>query len=189
MNQKPLDNIQKIIVHSTQHLNTIVLNRPEKRNALDAEMRRKLISLLKSKEFEDKDCLITGIGPCFCAGLDLNEEIDEDVIREFEELLQTISAFGRLKVFVDGIAKGGGAILAASGIELNATAKSVFAMPNPARIDNEYIKNALIFYASKLDFIGQIMQSESLKLNAGKAMQLGFVNIISEKEIPIINQD
>ncbi|MBN8900964.1 MAG: enoyl-CoA hydratase/isomerase family protein, partial [Rhodospirillales bacterium] len=74
----------------------ITLNRPEKRNALSAQLLRELnAALLEADEHNPVHCVVLrGAGPHFCAGADLNEyssgrgpeyrgrqEIDDDIWR------------------------------------------------------------------------------------------------------------
>ena len=61
-----------ILVHSTEGVETITLNRPEKRNALSPVLIDELIAALD--EAANCDCsavILTGAGPAFCAGLDV----------------------------------------------------------------------------------------------------------------------
>ncbi|MBN8898435.1 MAG: enoyl-CoA hydratase/isomerase family protein, partial [Rhodospirillales bacterium] len=53
----------------------ITLNRPEKRNALSAQLLRELnAALLEADEYNPVHCVVLrGAGPHFCAGADLNE--------------------------------------------------------------------------------------------------------------------
>ena len=54
---------------------TVVLDRPERRNALTAEMLRELAdAFLEADDRDDVDVLVlTGADPAFCAGVDLDE--------------------------------------------------------------------------------------------------------------------
>lgn len=54
------------------------LNRPERRNALSAELMRELIEQLSSLNDESQVVVISGAGPAFSAGHDLGEMIDRD---------------------------------------------------------------------------------------------------------------
>jgi enoyl-CoA hydratase/carnithine racemase len=62
-------------VHSASAVAEIVLNRPDKRNALTAAMRASLFAELDALgRRRDVSCvLLSGAGPAFCAGLDLAE--------------------------------------------------------------------------------------------------------------------
>ncbi len=66
--------MDKVIVERNGPVKTIWMNRPEKRNALDRDMRRTLTdSLLTPVAPEDRVVVIRGKGPAFCSGLDMAE--------------------------------------------------------------------------------------------------------------------
>jgi len=71
----------------------LALNRPEKRNALNAELCRELVRTLAHAEDDPAvgAILIKGNGPGFCAGMDLREALDTDLdqLAEVHELLFT----------------------------------------------------------------------------------------------------
>ena len=53
---------------------TVVLNRPDKRNALDAEMIAALqAAFTRAPAAEERLAVIRAAGPVFCAGLDMKE--------------------------------------------------------------------------------------------------------------------
>jgi enoyl-CoA hydratase len=64
-----------VVVDVTDRIATITLNRPEARNALNADLRRALPQAVAECDARDDiDVLIlTGADPVFCAGLDLKE--------------------------------------------------------------------------------------------------------------------
>ena len=63
---------QTILVEKTEHLATITLNRPEKRNAISMQMIAELLSALDDLEkTRIRVILLTGAGTAFCAGMDL----------------------------------------------------------------------------------------------------------------------
>ena len=64
---------ENIIVTQLNHILVILLNRPEKRNALNAEIVRELYQALKSAEDDDsvRVVVLAAEGPAFCAGADL----------------------------------------------------------------------------------------------------------------------
>ncbi|NVK20571.1 MAG: enoyl-CoA hydratase/isomerase family protein [Methylocystaceae bacterium] len=99
----------------------ITLNRPEKKNALDAELKAAILSALDECEKNVPDVLIiTGAGKAFCAGQDLNErkghtEVNlEASINEFyAPLAERIRELECVTIAaVPGIASGAGANLA-----------------------------------------------------------------------------
>jgi 2-(1,2-epoxy-1,2-dihydrophenyl)acetyl-CoA isomerase len=67
---------QKSVIDSVSGgIATLVLNRPEKRNALSEEMVHESISILKawSRDSSIGTIIITGAGPAFCAGGDISK--------------------------------------------------------------------------------------------------------------------
>jgi len=62
------------------HIRRITLNRPEKRNALNARLRREILAALREND-DDPDVRVTiirGAGPCFSAGYDLSATAMDD---------------------------------------------------------------------------------------------------------------
>ena len=74
----------------------IALNRPEKRNALNLELCRRLVDAVESANHDPTvgAILLTGNGKCFCAGMDLAEIADADTgaITDVQEQLFTIGS-------------------------------------------------------------------------------------------------
>src|SRR5215467_3186062 len=62
-------------IHVHDHTGTIILNRPDKRNALTREMISQLMQALEDLRCERRvrAVVLSGSGPAFCAGMDLNE--------------------------------------------------------------------------------------------------------------------
>ncbi|AXC09825.1 Enoyl-CoA hydratase [Acidisarcina polymorpha] len=78
------------------NVRTIKMNRPERRNALNATMIAELIIALEHAA--DGPCgalILTGAGKCFCAGLDL-EELRQMESRTIEEHLSDAEQFAKL---------------------------------------------------------------------------------------------
>ncbi len=66
--------MSKIIIEQSGAVKTIWMNRPEKRNALDRNMRDELTDALRSPvALDDRVIVIRGKGAVFCAGLDMAE--------------------------------------------------------------------------------------------------------------------
>src|SRR5215472_1385846 len=92
----------------------VALNRPEKRNALNAELCRVLVETLESA-FADSEVgaiLLSGNGKHFCAGMDLSEvsAATTDAISDAQERLFTIGARAEKPIVaaVEGASLGGG---------------------------------------------------------------------------------
>jgi enoyl-CoA hydratase len=64
-----------LLIETRDRVRTLTLNRPQSRNALSAELRRRFFGALRDAEGDaDVDVVIvTGADPVFCAGLDLKE--------------------------------------------------------------------------------------------------------------------
>jgi enoyl-CoA hydratase len=69
------NNSDVLLIDTTDRVRTLTLNRPQARNALSSELRRRLFGALRDAEADDDvDVVIfTGTDPVFCAGLDLKE--------------------------------------------------------------------------------------------------------------------
>ena len=66
--------MRKVVIESNGPIRTIWMNRPEKRNALDSEMRQEMTEALRAPiDPADRVVVIRGQGPAFCSGLDMAE--------------------------------------------------------------------------------------------------------------------
>ncbi len=134
-------------VHVHEHTGTIILNRPEKRNALSraliAELSQALDDLHQEKRV--RAAVLTGAGTAFCAGMDLGEmrataEAENpqqqwhDDAEIFHDLMLQMLHFPKpIIAAVNGPAVAGGAgLLLASDIVL-AAENAAFALPEPLR--------------------------------------------------------
>ncbi len=103
------------------------LNRPERKNAISAEMRESMIAALdEARTDDDQRCVvIVGAGDAFCAGVDLSNsggasskkpdlrEIRHTISTGMQRLIRTIWELDKpVLAAVNGIAAGGGAQLA-----------------------------------------------------------------------------
>src|SRR6187549_794450 len=86
--------MNKVIVEQSGPVRTIWMNRPEKRNALDREMRRELTDALSvAAAPDDRVVVIRARGGAFCAGLDMAERratAETGEASGIEELLRAI---------------------------------------------------------------------------------------------------
>ncbi len=84
--------MENVIYMSNEGVSTISLNRPEKYNALDGQTLIELLETIKIiKENDDKIVILTGEGPAFCAGGDINSMTDFAAGENFNESMDLIS--------------------------------------------------------------------------------------------------
>ena len=115
-------------------IRTVRLNRPDKRNALDAEMLDALLAAFpKDPDRSERLAVIRAEGSVFCAGLDLTarREISVDGESSIEATLHAVEAYPLPVVaVVQGPAIAGGCELALHCDLVVATVDARFAMPN-----------------------------------------------------------
>lgn len=102
---------------------TITLNRPDKRNAMNAELNDQLIDALREGRSDDdvRAVIVTGAGKGFCAGADLTlfaqidrpEFVRDYVVDHYKVMMELITAMDKPVIAaVNGSAAGAGASLA-----------------------------------------------------------------------------
>ncbi len=113
----------------------IVLNRPDKRNALTSEMCSGIVNAVASAQKKEDvgAVLISASGQVFCAGMDLDEAVDmhgADLAALHDDLF-TLGANSAkpIVVGVNGPALGGGLGLVAQGHVVMAAQGAVFGLP------------------------------------------------------------
>lgn len=129
---------QKILVAGKGLTKKIILNRPEKRNALDEEMIEELTGIMKRLDKDDgtKTVIITGSGGNFCSGLFLdylNKISEFDILENkkdsaaYKDLLLSIYNCTKPTVaMVDGYALAGGCGIATACDLIVASDKAQF---------------------------------------------------------------
>jgi methylglutaconyl-CoA hydratase len=125
---------------------TIILNRPEKRNALSRDLLRELEQALRDLHQERKvrAVILTGAGAAFCSGMDLHEmkatsdledpfqQWHEDAL-QYREVVELMLRFPKpIIAAVNGPAVAGGAGLVLAS-DLTVAASARFGLPEPRR--------------------------------------------------------
>ncbi len=126
---------------------TIILNRPEKRNALSRALLTDLIQALDDLHLERKvrAVILTGAGSAFCAGMDLTEmqetakqddphsQWHDDVVL-YRDLIEMMLRFPKpIIAAVNGPAVAGGAGLVLASDVVIGTPDAKFGLPEPRR--------------------------------------------------------
>ncbi len=178
-------NAPLVRVHVHQHAGTIILNRPDKRNALNRELLAEIEQALDDlhQERRVRAVILTGAGSAFCAGMDLQEmretaqlERPHDVWHRdaeiYQELLEKMLRFPKpLIAAVNGPAVAGGAGLVLGCDIVIAAHEARFGLPEPLRgIVAGLVTPLLVFrigagQAARLLLTSQLIDSqEALRL-------------------------
>ena len=134
-------------IHLHEQAGTIILNRPEKRNALTRAMLGELSQALGDLHMQRsvRAVILTGAGPAFCAGMDLQEMLDtsreENATQLWQEdaelyrgVLEAMWRFPKpLIAAVNGPAVAGGAGLILGCDLVIASRDGRFGLPEPLR--------------------------------------------------------
>jgi enoyl-CoA hydratase/carnithine racemase len=166
---------------------TVSLARPEKRNALSAELVEELIAIVERAPAEGAKVLVfRGDGKNFSAGFDFSDweqQTEGDLVLRFvrlEMLLQAVAASPCLTVaLAHGRNFGAGVDLVASCRQRHATGDSSFRMPG--------LKFGLVLGTRRFgEIVGReqasALQEEAATFDAARAQQLGFLHGIAEQD-------
>lgn len=124
-----------LLVSKKQRVLHIVLNRPEKRNALNAEICGGIVAAVsEAQQRDDVGCIMLGAtGTVFCSGMDLDEasEIGETELAASHDALFSLGSqsLKPIVIAVQGAALGGGLGLVAQGHIVFAGEGVIFGLP------------------------------------------------------------
>lgn len=166
---------------------TLVLNRPEKRNALSSELVEDLLDLVQRAPAEGAKVLVfRGEGKNFSAGFDLSDaeqQSEGDLVLRFirvEMLLQAVAASPCLTVaLVHGRTFGAGVDLVAACRQRHATADASFRMPG--------LKFGLVLGTRRFgEIVGReqaaSLQEEAATFDARQAKDIGFLHAVAGQD-------
>lgn len=175
---------------------TIVLNRPDKRNALSRQMMADIGQALDDLHQERmvRAVILTGAGSAFCAGMDLVEmqetsqqpdsllQWHHDAV-QYRELLETMLRFPKpLIAAVNGpVVAGGTGLMLASDIVIAAdTAK--FALPEPRRgIVAGIVAPLLVFRIGASHAANLLLTARTI--DAAEAHRIGLVHEVVKADL------
>ena len=96
-----------ILIEDAGAVRTVTLNRPDKRNALNAEMLQQLTKVLSEQPKADaRVVVIRASGPVFCAGLDLRERLDTGAVGSESPIEDTLHLIETYPLPVVGVVQG-----------------------------------------------------------------------------------
>jgi enoyl-CoA hydratase/carnithine racemase len=171
----------------------LTMNRPEKRNALNAELAGGLLAALRAADADDSvyAIVLTGAGPGFCAGADLDEfrqTTDPAAGEKRAELtMQLHLAFPKITkpvvTAINGSAMGGGAGLAIAG--------ELAVMAVGAKLGYPETRHGIVAAIVMANLVRQVGRKAAFELvslgepiDAQRAFALGLVNrVVSRQEV------
>jgi enoyl-CoA hydratase/carnithine racemase len=182
-----------LLIENRGKVRILTLNRPEKRNALNAELTQSLLKELRVADAEDAvDAIVlTGAGQGFCAGADLAEFSglkDPQAAEARAELtMQLHLVFSNMTTpvvtAINGAAMGGGAGLAIAG--------DLAVMAQGAKLGYPETRHGIVAAIVMANLVRQVGRKAAFELvalgepiDAARALQLGLVNrVVSEKDL------
>lgn len=174
-----------LLVEMEGNLAIITLNRPDKRNALSSEMRRELEQCLNEFKSDKtiKAVILTGSGPAFCSGFDMNEfmALSEDQMKTFFERsigyhLAVMKFEKPLIAAINGPALAGGLDLALMCDFRVASEDASFGHP-------EVKFGATPLYSLLKNVVGEGLARDlcltGRKIDANEALRIGLINKVA----------
>jgi enoyl-CoA hydratase/carnithine racemase len=181
--------MDELLIEDVGPVRVLRMNRPTKRNALNHALTRGLVDALAAAEADDGvHCIVlTGNGPAFCAGADINEfkDLTPDQMHRVEERAEltmqlhlSVSRMSKpVMAAVNGVAMGGGAGLAIA-CDLAVAARS-------ARIGYPEVKHGIVAAIVLPNLTRQVGRKAAFELvatgeavDAERAVALGLFNAV-----------
>jgi enoyl-CoA hydratase/carnithine racemase len=184
-----------LLVEDRGAVRVLTMNRPEKRNALNSELTRALLEVLREADKDEAVAavVLAGAGQGFCAGADLSEFKDltpenHDLVEARAELtMQLHLVFSQMTkpvvTAVQGAAMGGGAGLAIAG--------DLAVMAEGAKIGYPETRHGIVAAIVMANLSRQVGRKAAFELvalgepiGAHKALALGMVNrVVPDAEL------
>jgi enoyl-CoA hydratase/carnithine racemase len=175
-------------IHLHQHTATIILNRPDKRNAISRALMAELHQALDDlhRQRSARAVILTGSGPAFCAGMDLGEmqatgqqvpaeaqaQWHSDAL-EYRDLLERMLRFPKpLIAAVNGPALAGGAGLVLGCDIVLASQDARFGLPEPLRGLVAGVVSPLLAFRIGGGHSGYLLHTAAI-VDAGQAHRIG----------------
>ena len=181
-----------LLVENRGGVRILTLNRPEKRNALDTALTKRLLEeMRKAGEDSSVGCIVlTGAGPGFCAGADLGEFKglkDPQAAEARAQLTMELHlGFSQVRVpvicAINGAAMGGGAGLAIAG--------DLAVMADGAKLGYPETKHGIVAAIVLGNLVRQVGRKAAFELvsfgepiDARRALDLGLINAVFPGEV------
>ena len=185
--------MSEIIVETATAVQTITLNRPDKRNALNDALIRALKNALRQAARDEslRAIVIKGAGKDFCSGADLSalqKIADSDVLenlRDAEELMELFAMIRKIKIPVIAAVKGR-ALAGGCGL---ATACDIVLAAGSARFGYPEVKIGFVPAMVMAILRRNLSEKKSFELitqgfefSAGEAEKFGLINLVFDDE-------
>jgi enoyl-CoA hydratase/carnithine racemase len=174
-------------IHLHEHVATVMLNRPERRNAISRQLMAEL-----SQAFDDlhlqrsaRAVILTGSGSAFCAGMDLEEmrttasspdphtQWHEDTA-QYQALLEQMLLFPKpIVAAVNGPAVAGGAGLVLACDVVVAADTATFGLPEPLRGLTAGVVSPLLTFRIGGGYASYLLMT-ARTINAAEAHRIGL---------------
>ncbi len=177
-----------LIEKQTPQIRTIVLNRPERRNALTLDLLNELTAAVKvaSDQPEERVLILRGAGAAFCTGLDLKEAADHTKAHATAEMVaRTLVTLSQTRLItiaaVHGAAVAGGAGIMSACDFVVAAERTKIGYPEVRR---GLVAGLVMTFLRRQ--IGERNMRELLLgselIDAGRAREIGLVNRVVAKD-------
>lgn len=182
-----------LVIKDRNGVRLIVMNRPDKRNALNTDLTRDLLNALENADDDDAvgSIVLTGAGQGFCAGADLSEFKDltpdrAHLVEARARLTANLHGIFRLMkkpvvTAINGAAMGGGAGLAVAG--------DMAVMAETAKLGYPEVQHGIVAAIVMTNLTRQVGRKAAFELvGLGKpiislrALELGMVNRVVPNE-------
>ncbi len=173
-------NYENIIVEKEENIATVILNRPEQRNALSRALREEFKDFIANLSDDTNAVIVTGAGPAFCAGMDLKEPVGHNEGKEqwgfFKQLFKCETIF---IAALNGPTVGAGNTLLAACDLAVAEPTANLALPQIRHGIYGGVAAGMLHLALPKKVIAE-MALTGLPLPAERARELGLINAVSE---------
>lgn len=177
--------MSELLITIADHVATLTINRPKRRNALNAAVIASLLAGLDSAETDPtiRAIVITGSGDkAFCAGADLGGDVGGNGTADYAALLKRIAHYPKPTLArVDGYCLAGGMGLMLACDIVIASERAQFGTPEvnvgiwPMMVSALIYRNLLPKQALPMMLLGE-------RFGAAKAKEMGFVTEVVSAE-------
>ncbi|HVN97159.1 MAG TPA: enoyl-CoA hydratase/isomerase family protein [Syntrophorhabdaceae bacterium] len=182
---------ETVLFEKEKAVGLIVINRPDKRNALNVSVFQELNEILGRIEKDDtvRSIVVTGAGSAFVAGADVNELLAHDTLNGWSASRFSHSVFNRLETLpkpsvaaINGVAFGGGLELALSCTLRVASKEAKLSLPElslgimPGLGGTQRLMRT-VGYAKAMELL-----LRSLIIDAAEALRIGLVHEVTSGE-------